>query len=645
MNQPNPRRNPHPSPNGRIRKNTGKVDGREDGANPLAPELASELGSEDAGAGGAEAISIPIDSSSASESASKKKPLKVSQTIQVPSPPPQPASRLSSSPVPQSTPPPPPIRSTLPPVRSPDSDQVASKNAIGSATGSGVGSAKGVRWKGELDAVDAAAATKRATQRPQGSDPSNTDSAEQDESQYDGPTTGEQVAREAPPWLVSMVVHLILLIVLALLSTPAGSGVGKLILNIGRGKAEQVSELTEFSIASEEVISDSDSVVDSEAQVDLADIFDSANMETLEQSTPLDLGVGMQLVALRPMFQGRSGAMKKALLQIYGGTGETQDAVKRGLEWLKRNQKSSGGWSMRGPFNDGGLAENEAAATAMALLAFLGDGHTHQQGDYQEVVRQGMTYLVKLQDRTGFFARSARGHEKLYAQAQATIAICELYGMTKDSWLRDRAQAAIDYAENAQASLGGWRYEPGFDSDTSVTGWFVMALASGRSAGLEVRESVFENVGKYLDSAASFDGAGYGYQARKDPTPAMTAEGLLCRQYLGWGRDRQPLRDGIDALLLDAPFKIQSRDVYYWYYATQVLHHYGAEPWEEWNRSMRVELPEAQVKSGGEDGSWPPQQDRWGQSSGRLFTTCLSIYCLEVYYRHMPLYQSQASEK
>ena len=129
-----------------------------------------------------------------------------------------------------------------------------------------------------------------------------------------------------------------------------------------------------------------------------------------------------------------------------------------------------------------------------------------------------------------------------------------------------------------------------------------MALKSGRSAGLEVRESVFENVSKYLDSAASFDGAGYGYQPRKAPSPAMTAEGLLCRQYLGWSRDEVPLRNGIEALLLDAPFTLSDRDVYYWYYATQVLHHYGAEPWQQWNNTMRVDLPNAQVKSGREDG-------------------------------------------
>ncbi|MCH5372969.1 MAG: hypothetical protein JJ992_03255, partial [Planctomycetes bacterium] len=245
------------------------------------------------------------------------------------------------------------------------------------------------------------------------------------------------------------------------------------------------------------------------------------------------------------------------------------------------------------------------------------------------------------QDRSGFFARSARSHEKMYAQAQATIAICELYGMTKDSWLRDRAQLAIDFAMEAQSEQGGWRYEPKFDSDTSVTGWYVMALESGRAAGLDVDVSVLLKVNDYLDTAASYDGAGYGYQARTDPTPAMTAEGLLCRQYISWNREHPPLQQGIHALLLDAPFEINDRDVYYWYYATQVLHHYGGEPWQRWNRVMRLELPRTQVKSGREDGSWAPQGDRWGRNSGRLYTTCLSIYCLEVYYRHMPLYRAE----
>ena len=58
----------------------------------------------------------------------------------------------------------------------------------------------------------------------------------------------------------------------------------------------------------------------------------------------------------------------------------------------------------------------------------------------------------------------------------ATIAICELYGMTGDEEFREPAQRAVDYCVEIQSPEGGWRYFPGTGSDLSVTGWFVMAL-------------------------------------------------------------------------------------------------------------------------------------------------------------------------
>ena len=78
---------------------------------------------------------------------------------------------------------------------------------------------------------------------------------------------------------------------------------------------------------------------------------------------------------------------------------------------------------------------------------------------------------------------------------------------------------------------------------------------------------------------------------RGRPESAMTAEGLLCRQYLGWERDHPPMERGIMALLDDSPFDLRDADVYYWYYATQVLHHFGGSPWRLWNEKMREDLP------------------------------------------------------
>lgn len=219
------------------------------------------------------------------------------------------------------------------------------------------------------------------------------------------------------------------------------------------------------------------------------------------------------------------------------------------------------------------------------------------------------------------------------------IAVCEIYGMTKSSMFRAPAQKAVDYAVKIQSPEGGWRYLPGVDSDTSVTGWFVMGLQSALMAGLDVPSLTFHRVDKFLDTVALDGGSLYRYQPiRQGYSLAMTAEGLLCRQYLGWKQDDPRLLRGAQLLLDNGIDWNETRDVYYWYYATQVLHHLEGDYWEQWNNVMREEMPKRQVQQGREAGSWDPDGDRWGAYGGRLYTTCLSTYMLEVYYRHLAIY-------
>ncbi|GAA5505378.1 prenyltransferase/squalene oxidase repeat-containing protein [Novipirellula caenicola] len=541
-------------------------------------------------------------------------------------------------------PPPPPPRATLPPLRSTPlrsedpfpADEVAQPAPV---VASGIGSAKSLRWRDELPNFI------RRKGKSDGAAENNTaaDNAPPD-AETSEPSTEEKIVRGAPPWLISTVIHLVLLLALALITTPAGDAISRVLLEIGQSETKEEVNFTEFVVDPSDLLVDaSDIETDQEVMVDIPSIFEDASDSVDSEVVMADIGLGPEIEITRPMFNGRSGAMKSTLLALYGGTKETQQAVEMGLEWLSRNQNNDGGWSKRGPYSDGGVVENRTAATAMALLAFLGDGNTHTKGKYAEQVDKGVKYLVKQQSRSGFMAKDARGHEQAYAQAQATIVLCELYGMTKDSWLRDKAQIAIEYAQDAQGAQGGWRYYPKSDSDTSVTGWFVMALESGSSAGLEVNRSVLYNVEGYLDLAQASGGAQYCYQPRNRPSPPMTAEGLLCRQYLGWPRNHAPMVQGIDALWEVAPFDYSNRDCYYWYYATQMLHHFGGEPWQRWNEKMRVELPAHQTTRGRERGSWDPQGDRWGDH-GRLYSTCLSLFCLEVYYRHMPLYAGHAVE-
>ena len=501
----------------------------------------------------------------------------------------------------------------------------------------GVGAATGLRWHGQLH-TDSPAAI------PPTRSSSHIEGASEDEAEDLPPAVLWRHRmwgwfKDAPSWLISTVIHLVLLIILALITLPDPRGLGQIFFEIGDSDTEDAVDLAEFDFGTiDEPVEAPELTTEVVEVIEMPNLTDS--LELFEVETP-EMDLGSETVSQtvqQSMFAGRTGAMKELLLAAYGGNQQTQEAVELGLQWLRRQQQKDGSWSLRGPYSDGSTQFNsDIGATAMAILAFAGDGNTHLDGPYSEETKAGVKWLVR-QMRNGRFVSSFRSHDKAYAQAQATIAICELYAMTGDSWLRPFCVQAIDHAIAAQNREGGWRYSPKTDADLSVTGWYLMALQSARSTDIEVPNEPLDRVGYYLDSVQDAEGAAYKYQTYRPASATMTAEGLLCRLYLGWDRTYPAVQNGVAMLLDQRPFDIDDHNVYYWYYATQVLHHVGDSDWRMWNDVMREQLPRAQVKGGLERGSWAPQPDEYGMHGGRLYTTCLAIYCLEVYYRHMPLY-------
>jgi len=446
--------------------------------------------------------------------------------------------------------------------------------------------------------------------------------------------------RETPSWLVSLTVHVAIILMLALI--PLSERI-RTSISLLAGMSDLQDMGQEMFIA--EIQTDSAELEASDA---LAAIQEPAlNELSVPDFKPSLTGSDLLLPnSFSNGLRGRTGPMKDALLRAYGGTQGTEDAVQDGLKWLARNQRSDGSWSLVGPYGDGGVSENKPAATAMALLAFMGAGNTHQDGEYKTNVLKGINAIKKLQNTDGFFADQSVGNQRTYAQAQCTIAICELFGMTGDATLRDMAQKAVRYSEKSQGKNGGWRYQPREGGDTSVTGWYVMALISARMAGLDVDSEVLEKVHSFLDTVQRYgrttqvnsDGERYAYQSYSLATPSMTAEGMLCRLYLGWNTKDPRINSGAE-FLCSQPFSTDSGRIsyYYWYYATTSLHHIGGDYWKQWNQSMKQVLPGMQIDRGKEKGSWPPGEDPHEGGGGRLYTTCFAIYCLESYYRHLPL--------
>ncbi len=365
------------------------------------------------------------------------------------------------------------------------------------------------------------------------------------------------------------------------------------------------------------------------------------------QPQPVDWFIPVETPSGGGGTEGRQGPLKQSLLEQRGGNAQSEQAVARGLRWLAAHQHTDGSWRFdhtkgpcKGLCRNPGAETSTTAATGLALLPFLGAGNTHQSGEYQDVVQRGLYYLSTRAVVTPHGIDLQEG--TMYAQALATIALCESYGMTRDPQLRELAQRSLQFVIYAQDRKGGgWRYTPGEPGDTTVTGWQFMALKSGQLAGLEVSTPAVALASHFLDSVQTEEGAQYGYMTPV-PRRSTTAIGLLCRMYLGWNRQRPALVRGIEYLGQWGP---SDEEIYYNYYAAQALCHYDGPVWKQFNRRLRDHLIATQATTGHEAGSWFFGKDPGAEKGGRLYGTALAVMTLEVYYRFMPLYDRRSVDR
>lgn len=348
-----------------------------------------------------------------------------------------------------------------------------------------------------------------------------------------------------------------------------------------------------------------------------------------------------------------------------GAGPETEEAIELGLVYLSRMQTPDGRWTLDGNADQDSLPQlaSDTAATGLALLAFQGAGYNHREHRYATVVRGGVDFLVGSQKPDGnlYVEMDSESNRvvALYSHSIAALALCEAYGMTQDPALREPAQKALDFiVETQHPTRGGWRYSPRVGSDTSVTGWMMMALKSGDLASLDVPDDTYLRIRQWLDRAQLSPSQAHLYcynpyapdtpeqRGGRQPTYTMTSVGLLMRLYSGWRRDNANMIRGAE-YLLEAPPGIGTannprRDTYYWYYATQVMFHMGGQYWQAWNQRLHPLLVRSQLREGELAGSWDPRSpvpDRWASFAGRLYVTTMNLLSLEVTYRYLPLYE------
>jgi hypothetical protein len=340
------------------------------------------------------------------------------------------------------------------------------------------------------------------------------------------------------------------------------------------------------------------------------------------------------------------------LARAGGGSKETEAAVQAALKWLAEHQSDDGRWDARrneagretspdGRSRPNAGIDADTGMTGLALLAMLGAGNTHERGAYRENIRRGLNFLMQSQDAYGCLSGTADRYAAMYCHAIATFALGEAYGMTGERRLEQPLRRAIGYTIAAQDPYGGgWRYRPrdAGGGDTSQLGWQFMALKSADLAGIHTPESTRQGIIRYLQSVASRPNGGLAaYRPLEAPSRTMTAEAMLCWQFLGLPREH-PACDEAAAFLLSAPPDVGQSNFYYWYYGTLVMYQLQGEGWQRWNVAVATQLVGLQNKAGPLAGSWDPDS-AWGGYGGRVYSTALGAMCLEVYYRFLPVYR------
>ncbi len=292
-----------------------------------------------------------------------------------------------------------------------------------------------------------------------------------------------------PAWLVSALVHLILLLALALILIPQDWQPVSITLSTAVAPVDREGGV-EFADRPDDPL-EFDTPLPPDfrrVQRELQQVRVAAEQDAREllidpqpMMPPPDLEKVVESVTVRtgPMYTvaARDPRLRNEIVRREGGTTLTEAAVARGLRWLASVQNRDGSWSLsRYRSYDDPKNPGDAAATSLALLPFLGAGQTHEQGRYKQTVARGLGWLIANQRPNGDLRKGIASDAGMYAHGQASIVLVEALAMSGDERFRQPAQRAIDFIEKAQHQQGGWRYQPGQPGDTSVLGWQLMAL-------------------------------------------------------------------------------------------------------------------------------------------------------------------------
>ncbi len=347
---------------------------------------------------------------------------------------------------------------------------------------------------------------------------------------------------------------------------------------------------------------------------------------------------------------------------------QVDTSVQRGLAWLISQQKADGSFET--------IEVGQPGVTAFCLMAFLAQGESPVDGQYQQQLSKAIDYIAAQQQPNGLIATSAphgvpiprelnrhlMGQTAVYNHAISALALTEAYGQCDPN----QAKKLMPVIEKAIATtlemqrwggkrkhdVGGWRYldvrHVGEDSDLSLTGWQLMFLRSARNAGFDPPEESIIAAVSYVENCFfnQQNRRVHGYLVNRPTacTRAMAGAGVLALAHAGKHDSKEALSSGDWILKHDfsdynndtPPYGCKwLRDRYHYgaVLCTQAMFQLGGKYWDQFFPTLVDELLAHQNA----DGSWPPE--RRENNYGNCYSTSLSILSLSVPNQMLPIFQ------
>jgi hypothetical protein len=293
-----------------------------------------------------------------------------------------------------------------------------------------------------------------------------------------------------------------------------------------------------------------------------------------------------------------------------------EKAIDAALKHLANRQNADGSWGNN----------YKAAGTSLSLMAFMLKGHFPKKKPYGERLDRGVRYLVRQTKLRGGYVGV-----NMYEHGLTTLALAEVWGMSKRSEVGPALKRAVRIILRSQNSAGGWRYLPRpYDADISVTVMQIVALASAKEAGIYVPSSVIARARRYVRGLQVRYVGGFGYTNAASPSFARSAAGVMSLLMTG-ERDSKAVLMGLDYLHRLPKSKFTGGSFYYYghYYAVQAMYQAGESHYQRWYPQIQKALLSRQRS----DGSWPGGRD------GTSYATSMAVLILGVPYRYLPIYQ------